>query len=214
MKIPIRYICGGDLVASTILTKMPRTKSFDEHAVLERAMHLFWKQGYAATSVQDLVKHLGINRASIYDTYGDKENLFLEAFALYRKTSIQGLKDFLDKHIDVRSGFKKLFEAAIEESVNDTDKRGCFAVNTTTELIPGDDRILSILEENRASLEKLFLNYLKRGAKAGQLSKDKDLKALATLLYTLFNGIKVVSKVNSNKKTLKASIKQIMVLLD
>jgi TetR/AcrR family transcriptional repressor of nem operon len=54
---------------------MPRVKLFDENEVLNKAMNLFWKQGYSATSIQDLVSHLGINRASLYDTYGDKEKL-------------------------------------------------------------------------------------------------------------------------------------------
>ena len=70
---------------------MPRIKTFDENEVLVKAMNLFWKQGYSATSVQDLVSHLGINRASLYDTFGDKEQLFKKSFALYRKSTMEGL---------------------------------------------------------------------------------------------------------------------------
>ena len=76
---------------------MPRVKSFDEKEVLDKAIHLFWKQGYTATSIQDLVTHLGINRASLYDTFGDKEELFKKAFEQYRKTSFDGLTQFFEK---------------------------------------------------------------------------------------------------------------------
>src|SRR5210317_807979 len=111
---------------------MPRVKLFDEQEVLTKAMNLFWKQGYAATSVQDLVSHLGINRASLYDTFGDKEQLFRKSFELYRRINIEGLKQFLESYEDIREGFSKLFENAIQESITDKDRKGCFVVNTTT----------------------------------------------------------------------------------
>ena len=64
---------------------MPRTKQFDEKEVLKNAMELFWEKGFHATSIQDLVSHLGINRASLYDTYGGKDELFNTAFETYRQ---------------------------------------------------------------------------------------------------------------------------------
>lgn len=193
---------------------MPRNKLFDERKVLTKAMNLFWKQGYSATSIQDLVTHLGINRASIYDTFGDKEKLFLKAFENYRKANTEGIIHFFDNQNNVKEGFRQLFEMAIEDSVNDQEKKGCFVVNTTTELIPGDERILKIIEENRKTFEAIFLNYLKGGEVRGQFKKGKDLPAIATLLFTLYNGLKVVSKVNSNKKELSNSIYQVLSLLD
>ena len=59
---------------------MPRTKQFNEEEILKKAMELFWEKGFHATSIQDLVAHLGINRASLYDTFGGKEELFKKAF--------------------------------------------------------------------------------------------------------------------------------------
>ena len=193
---------------------MPRVKLFNEHQVLEKAMILFWKQGYSATSVQDLVTHLGINRASIYDTFGDKEKLFLKAFENYKKINTENVTRFLQSQVDVKVGFKKLFEMAIDESVKDKERKGCFVVNTTTELIPGDEKIFKILEENRKTFESIFLDYLKGGETKGQFKKGKDLTAIATLLFTLYNGLKVVSKVNSNKKELTSSVNQALSLLD
>lgn len=193
---------------------MPRVKTFDENEVLIKAMNLFWKQGYSATSVQDLVSHLGINRASLYDTFGDKEKLFLKAFQNYRKANTEGIIQFLESQDNVKEGFRQLFEMAIEDSVNDQEKKGCFVVNTTTELIPGDKKIFEIIQENRKTFEVIFLNYLKSGEVKRQFKKGKDLPAIATLLFTLYNGLKVVSKVNSNKKELSNSINQVLLLLD
>ncbi|MEL6975424.1 MAG: helix-turn-helix domain-containing protein, partial [Bacteroidota bacterium] len=71
---------------------MPRTKQFDEKEVLKKAMELFWEKGFHATSIQDLVSHLGINRASLYDTFGGKDELFNTAFESYRHQAGDFLK--------------------------------------------------------------------------------------------------------------------------
>ncbi|MFZ9030407.1 MAG: TetR/AcrR family transcriptional regulator [Robiginitalea sp.] len=192
---------------------MPRVKTFDENEVLSKAMNLFWKQGYSATSIQDLVNHLGINRASLYDTFGDKEQLFKKSFALYRKSNMEGLRRFLENRPDVKKGFSELFENAIREALDDKDKKGCFVVNTTTELIPNDESLLQVLEDNKRDFENLFYQYLKKGRDDGQLKTDKDLRSLASLFYTLYNGIRVVSKVRPNKKELADSIEVVLSLL-
>ncbi|MGA9238276.1 TetR/AcrR family transcriptional regulator [Robiginitalea sp.] len=193
---------------------MPRVKLFDENEVLAKAMNLFWKQGYAATSIQDLVSHLGINRGSLYDTFGDKEQLFKKSFALYRKTNIEGLKQFFENQSNVKDGFSILFDNAIEEAIQDKDRKGCFVVNTTTELIPNDASFTEVLESNKRDFEKLFLEYLKQGKASGQLKTAKDLESIAGLFYTLYNGIRVVSKVQPDKKKLKDTVNVALSLLD
>lgn len=192
---------------------MPRVKTFDENEVLTKAMNLFWKQGYSATSVQDLVSYLGINRASLYDTFGDKQQLFKKSFELYRKLNKEGLIHFFDSRPIVKAGFSELFENAIEEAINDKDRKGCFVVNTTTELTPNDESLYEVLETNKQDFINIFFEYLKMGKKSGQLKSNQDLKSLATLLYTLYNGIRVVSKIRPNKKELSESVHLAMTLL-
>lgn len=212
MKVPISYFCGS-VYHSHNFINMPRVKLFDENEVLIKAMDLFWKQGYSATSIQELVNHLGINRASLYDTFGGKEELFKKAFELYRKKNIEGLSHFFEKHPNVKNGFSELFSIAIEEAIADKDKKGCFVVNTTTELIPNDESLLNILEKNKQDLENLFYDYLKRGQDRGELTTNENLRSLATLLFTIYNGIRVVSKIRPNKKELADSINIALSLL-
>lgn len=192
---------------------MPRVKLFDENEVLTKAMNLFWKQGYSATSIQDLVIHLGINRASIYDTFGDKEKLFKKSFELYRRTNIEGLTQFFQSQKDVKSGFYELFDNAIQKAISDEDNKGCFVVNTTTELTPNDESLYEVLETNKQDFINIFFEYLKKGKESGQLKTTQDLKSLAILLYILFNGIRVVSKVRPNKTELTDSVHLAMTLL-
>ena len=193
---------------------MPKVKLFDEGLILKKAMELFWKKGFYATSIQDLVDHLGISRSSIYDTYGGKHQLFLKAFQLYRTTFVTAFSNFLDEQADIKEGLKKVFEMAIIESVTDVDHKGCFVVNATTELIPGDKTIEGIIEKNKETVTHLFYDFLQKGQKGGVISKDKDLWAMANLYFTLYNGIKVVSKVKPNPEDLRKSIDIALSLLD
>ena len=192
---------------------MPRVKLFDEKEVLIKAMNLFWKQGYSATSVQDLVSHLGINRASLYDTFGDKNQLFKKSFEYYRKINKEGLIQFFESRPNVKNAFLELFNIAIEEAILDKDKKGCFVVNTITELVPNDDSLISVLESNKKDLVEIFYNYLKEGQKGGKLNINQDVQSLAILFYTLYNGLRVVSKIRPNKKELSDSIKVALSLL-
>lgn len=193
---------------------MPRVKLFKEEEVLQKAMELFWKKGFAATSIQHLVDFLGINRASLYDTFGGKEALFYRAFQQYRLSKLEYLKRFFDQYEDIKVAFRALFETAINDSVCDCDRKGCFVVNTTTELVPGDEEILKMLQENKKALESLFYEVLKRGEKKGQLSPGKDLMALAATLFTFHNGLNVVSKLDTDREDLGASVSTILLLLD
>jgi TetR/AcrR family transcriptional repressor of nem operon len=124
---------------------MPRVKLFNENDVLEKAMNLFWKKGYDATSIQDLVNHLGINRASLYDTFEGKKELFAKVFLLYRETNSNGLKQFLSSQDDIKLGFSKLFIQVIEQSKSDIHNKECFVVNTTIEFIPNDFEMIQVL---------------------------------------------------------------------
>ncbi|MEM9052338.1 MAG: TetR/AcrR family transcriptional regulator [Bacteroidota bacterium] len=193
---------------------MPRVKTFDQVEVLDRAVDLFWKQGYAATSVQDIVNHLGINRASLYDTYGDKEQLFRKAIEKYCSVNGQSISDFLDAQANVREGIQNLFDRAINESFSDEDRKGCFVVNTATELIPGDEYALNLATNNQKSFEAMFLNYLERGKANGQIKTEANLKTVASLLFTLYNGIKVVGKAKKNKAEMKRTISLALSILD
>lgn len=193
---------------------MPRTKQFCEKEVLNKAVELFWKKGFHATSMQDLVSYLGINRASMYDTYGGKEALFDKAFTHYRKTALDGLQEMFNSAPSVKSGFKRLFDQAIEEAVSDEFRKGCFVVNTTTELVPGNEILLKILNEHKEHIENLFIDFIQKGIANGEISNAKDAQELGLMLYTLYNGIRVVSKVDTDPQKLQKVIHSGLAFLD
>lgn len=177
-------------------------------------MVLFWKKGFHDTSIQELVENLGINRASLYDTYGGKDALFEKAFEQYRQMNTTAAEKILDSEPSVKAGLRKLFLISLESSLKDPEKKGCFVVNTTTELLPNDEKWMPVLDRNRKTFEAIFLKQLERGVAQGEISPDKNLKAIAAMLFALNNGIGVVSKINPSKADMIKVVEEGLKVLD
>ena len=192
---------------------MPRNREFCDQTALQKAMQLFWAKGYHATSIQDLVDHLGINRASMYNTYGDKRALFQKSLDYYKRSQSEALQSFLQSHPNPMDGLKALFGQAIEESKSSNTTKGCFMVNATTELASQDVEIANFLAENQADVQSFFEDYLRNAQSSGQLKSDLDPSIFASLLFTLYNGIKVVSKLNPDTKQMQASVDEVLGLM-
>ncbi|MCB9267700.1 MAG: TetR/AcrR family transcriptional regulator [Lewinellaceae bacterium] len=193
---------------------MPRTKQFNEEEVLRKAMELFWKQGYHATSIQNLVDQLGINRASLYDTFGGKDALFEKAFEKYvRDYSAQVIAQ-LSRHESVRRALEAFFLSEARAAARDKDHKGCFVVNTTTEFVPNSEEWAQRITRQRKAMEHLFLQYLQRAVEQGEIPPGKDLPALAAYLFTFYNGLKVVSKANDSEEELCRVVQVALSVLD
>lgn len=193
---------------------MPRVKTFDQDQVLQKAMELFWKKGYHATSMQDLVDYLEINRASLYDTFGGKKDLFIQALKLYQKSSFRTILNLLEQQPDIREGLRRLLSAAVDSAVSDSDQKGCMVVNTSTELLPTDVDLLPLITSNKENFERALCEYLSVAQQRGQLAPGKNPKALAGLIFTFYNGLKVVTKVNADQKMLLQQVEVLLSTLD
>jgi len=194
--------------------KMPRVKLFSEEEALEKAMMIFWKRGYHDTSIQDLVDNLGINRASLYDTFGGKKKLFDSVFEYYRKSGNEGLREVLNSQENVKETFRMIFKQVIEGDMADPDNKGCLVANTTTELLPKDTELKSIIAQHKKSVEKIFFDFLLLGVKRGEISEEKDLITMASLLYTLLTGLRVTGKTRPDQKESMSSVDAVLSLLD
>ena len=185
---------------------MPRNKDFDEQEVLEKAMCLFWKEGYKTTSIDKLCDKLGISRSSLYVTYGNKKKLFLKALKHYKSKSSEVLKEFFDQDLSVKTLIQNFFEMVIDEIPTDQERKGCFIVNTTTEMAAKDEDITEFIINNQHDLEEIFENLILLGQQSGEIASDKDAKQLAVFYFTLFNGIRVVGKITTDYQTFKSII--------
>src|SRR5262245_26615439 len=122
---------------------MVRTKQFDKHQALDEAMELFWERGYNATSISDLVDHLGVNRQSLYDTFGGKEDLFLAALDRYRTLQGGPVRQLLEREGPALEVLREFFSKFLDRLCDGASK-GCFMANTITELAGRDEGVAKV----------------------------------------------------------------------
>lgn len=179
---------------------MARAKEFDEEIVLDKAVNLFWKKGYNGTSAQDLVDELGISRSSLYDTFGDKLELFKNALMQYRKKFAGAMIVMIDNSENAEKTIKDIFQYVVTESLQEKFSKGCFMVNTAIELAPHNGEICEIVNANMQDVEDALFRIVKKGQADGQFSKNQSARSISRFLYNTISGLRVASKSGTDKK--------------
>ncbi|MEU0382797.1 MULTISPECIES: TetR/AcrR family transcriptional regulator [Streptomyces] len=194
---------------------MARTKEFDPDAALQAALELFWRRGYEATSMSDLVEHLGIGRASIYATFGNKHELYLKALDRYQQTCDPQLLRELSRPGPALPAVRAVVRRFAAESAADERRlTGCFVVNTATELAPHDTAACRRVEHSWDQLETLLHSALLRAQAQGELDDGRDPRALARMLLVLMQGLRVVGKASADPVRVRDAAEQALALLD
>ena len=183
-----------------------RPRDFDENKVLARATELFWRRGFEAASVSDLLEHMGISRQSLYNTFGDKEQLFQRSIEYYVETRLAPMLTCLEApDADLRA-IESHFEEVARESTRPGDTRkGCLMVNTLVELAGRDPAVATAMKRFRSRLEAAYRNALRGAQRTGQLHPGLDLPAVATYLATLDQGLAVVCKAGVSRRQQQAT---------
>ncbi len=193
---------------------MARQKEFEKEEVLEKAMDTFWRFGFEGTSMQSLVKNMGINRSSLYETFGDKRSLFEAAITHYEKTRMQGMVDCLLEMEASISAIAQVFDSLIDQSLSDEERRGCFITNTAIELCHHDPSVAQKIATDMKILERAFYRVLVNAQAKGEIAQEKDMKQIAQYLTSSFQGIRVMAKINQDPQFLKNIVKVTLSVLD
>ena len=181
---------------------MARRKAFDPEEVLESAMRAFWAKGYDATSVEDLVGATGINRASLYGTFGDKKQIFLSALDRYVAAGEVARADVRRDGASVRETLLNLFERLILRA-RDGRNAGCLLTNSVAEFGSRDPEILEALRRSLAAMENGIDSLLRGGIETGEVPADADPRARARMVIAAMQGFQVISKVNGDERALR-----------
>ncbi|MFF5705124.1 TetR/AcrR family transcriptional regulator [Streptomyces sp. NPDC012794] len=194
---------------------MARTKEFDPEAALQSALELFWRRGYEATSVADLVEHLGIGRASIYATFGSKHELYLKALDRYAETYDPLLLAQLSAPGPALPAVRAVVRRFAAEATAPGERRsGCFVTNTAAELAPHDAAAARRVEVSWDRFETLLHSALLRARGQGELGEGSDPRALARMLLVLLQGVRVVGKASDDPARVRDAAEQALALLD
>jgi TetR/AcrR family transcriptional regulator, transcriptional repressor for nem operon len=193
---------------------MARHKEFDRDEALHKAMEVFWARGYEAASIQDLVEHMGINRQSLYDTFGDKHALYLQALDRYREVEGRRLFELLERSGSVKKALRQLFQGVVEGAFCDGQRRGCFIGNAMSELAGRCKATAAKTRSNMAAAEAALYRALLRGKRAGEIKDARDLRAVARFLYSSLQGLQLMAKATQDRKTLEDVVKVTLSVLD
>ncbi len=164
---------------------------------MEKARDLFWEKGYHATSMQDLVEAMQLNRASIYDTYGDKHALYLQCLANYAtdkqddyKRSAVGAESPIQA---VECIIRRAFERTME------DGKACMVVKSF-ELAEGDKEVRELLKKDGVRLAKVLEELLRKAQAAGEITKERDPVMPANYILATFGGLWQTNIISGNRK--------------
>ena len=181
---------------------MARPKEFDRDLALQKAMMVFWEKGYAATSAADLVQAMGIGRQSLYDTFGDKHQLYLEALALYSEASVAELVQSMRaaRPLEAIESMLMAFAARPEEQ----NALGCMGINSICELGLQDEAVNAVRERSGAPLRTSLIALLEQAKAAGDADPALDTAAGADFILATLAGMKVIAKGGADARALRS----------
>ena len=186
---------------------MPWQKQFDTDQALAKAMSAFWAHGYEATSVQDLVAAMGINRGSLYATFGDKRALFIAALRRYDGQYRKAWIADLSRSASPRAAILDAFEGAISAALDKGSRDGCLLVNTALELSPHDEEIAGLVAKSFQEMELFFRDMIAQGQASGEIPARIDPVDTGRALLSLFIGLRVLAR-SRPEPTLLRSVAQ------
>ena len=179
---------------------MARSKEFEENVVLDKAMRLFWEQGYEKTSMTDLVEHMGIHRRSLYDTFGDKHTLFLKAMDRYGDKVNAALAGGVKHSKTAAEALQFIFGFMI--GGEEDSPSGCLMVNSAVELAARDTDVDTKSTEAFTTTEQLLKEIILWGQRDGEFTSDYDAEELAEYLHNVWVGLRVMARTSIAKEKL------------
>ncbi len=190
---------------------MARPREFDIEDAIERAMQLFWAEGYEGASLVDLLSAMGITRGSLYKAFEDKRSLYLEALARYDRTQVGAAVELLtDRSIDDGGErIARLMEDVVAAVAERGDRRGCFLCNAAVELAPHDPEVERRVKAMMRRFDRAFEVAL-RDAKGLGRRQGKELARLASSLTATYMGLRVLAKAGYTPGVLSATITAVL----
>jgi TetR/AcrR family transcriptional repressor of nem operon len=182
-----------------------RPKEFEENVAIRKAANLFWSKGYMATSTDDLIRVMGIQKGSLYNTFRSKKDLFIRAINLHEQCLLSEFKEMLKGSKRPVETIKSVFLSMAEHK--DDIEKGCFAGNTLAELSGLDEELTQNAKTHLKELESILFDAIVAARTKGQLKSKVDSRVLASYLLNMWNGLNITRRIYGDKKTLLPLIK-------
>jgi TetR/AcrR family transcriptional regulator, transcriptional repressor for nem operon len=192
---------------------MARHREFDEEQALDKAMALFWQNGFNETAVRDLVEFTGVAHAGLYAAFGDKRQLFEMALDRYCQTVMGPILAKLAAPGAGKESIYGFFEDIMVLKDTTAFRNGCLFCNSIIEIGGEDEMVARKVKEFAGTARRAVINALGNAQNAGDIAKDADINALADYFITLFHGIAVRLRARASDAEISRSVKAGLMVL-
>ncbi len=177
-------------------------------------MQVFWRRGYQATSLQDLLRAMKLSKSSFYETFGTKRDLLLTALRRYAGSGMAGLIAPLLEPEASRPAIEATFGNMVRHARSPEGRRGCLVNNTLGEVAPHDPTVFAATRDVLRQLEAILVAVVSRGQARGEITRRESPRALARFLATTFGGVNLGAKARPSKAALDDVVRVTLRALD
>lgn len=185
---------------------MSTAREFDEAEVVDQALLAFWRLGYDACSITDLVEATGVHRQSLYNAFGDKKSLFVAVAARYRALAAESLGPLRSRRAGI-ADIRRYFERFLQI----TQDRGCGAcllVQTSFTSVGRDTKVRALIHAASAEVRAAFATALENAVRTGELRRETDLPAQAAYLFCVLHGLSALAQSGATRKQVADAMTQ------
>ena len=182
---------------------MARPREFNRELALERATGVFWAKGYASTSTEDLLGAMGIGRQSLYNAFGDKRALYLEALERYQRATTSGHLQRLRAPVSPLAGVKALLLGLI---VKNAGRRamGCMGVGAVSEFGAGDPALAELRARVGSILSSCLVERLREGQAQGEIDSAMNVEDAARFVQMTMTGLQLAARSGASAEGLRS----------
>ena len=186
---------------------MPRPREFEPDQVLDEAMRQFWARGYRETSVDDLVEATGVRPGSLYGAFpGGKKALLMGSLDRYARLVVPEKLGALERPGASLTEVRAYFDGLVTDLLSPEGRMGCLMVNSTVELAAEDSEVARVVRDHMARLQRNVTRALRNAKRRGEIPRQVDPAARATLLMATGMGLLVVGKTNPGREVLETIV--------
>ena len=184
-----------------------RPRAYEPEVALARALDVFWKEGFAATSLDDLSAATGMNRPSLYGAFGDKRELYIKSYESYRDRARQRMGETFAIDLPLREMLQRIYAIALDMYLSGKDgPRGCFTVMTATSEAVFDPSIRAMVISGLVETDRFFARIFKRAQERGELAASADPQVLALIASATLHTIAVRARAQVPRVELEAIV--------
>jgi TetR/AcrR family transcriptional regulator, copper-responsive repressor len=185
-----------------------RPRAYQPEVALARALDVFWKEGFAGTSLDDLSAATGMNRPSLYGAFGDKRELYIKSYEAYRDRARARMGEAFAVELPLRDMLERIYSIALDMYLSGKDgPRGCFTVMTATSEAVFDPAIREMVISGLVETDRFFARIFRRAQERGELAASADPQVLAHLASATLHTIAVRSRAQVSRAELDAIVK-------